>query len=87
MGKKVFIVGAGIAGLSSAIRLQHAGYEVEIFEQGATLQRRYEDLSGRLQDAPLHAKDLPKKGLQFISNNTVNLLSFHWWPSLGIFSL
>lgn len=35
MGKKVFIVGAGIAGLSSAIRLQHAGYEVEIFEQGA----------------------------------------------------
>ena len=35
MEKKVFIVGAGIAGLSSAIRLQHAGYEVEIFEQGA----------------------------------------------------
>ncbi len=35
MGKKVFVVGAGMAGLSSAIRLQHAGYEVEIYEQGS----------------------------------------------------
>lgn len=34
MGKKVLVVGAGMAGLSSAIRLQHAGYEVEIYEQG-----------------------------------------------------
>ncbi|UTC61749.1 phytoene desaturase [Treponema sp. OMZ 787] len=35
MNKKVLVVGAGIAGLSAAIRLKHAGYEVEIFEQGA----------------------------------------------------
>ncbi|HBT19134.1 MAG TPA: DUF92 domain-containing protein [Clostridiaceae bacterium] len=52
---------------------------------GATLQRRYEDLSGRLQDAPLHAKDLPKKGLQFISNNTVNLLSLTLVALIGYF--
>ena len=33
MGKKVIVVGAGMGGLSAAIRLQLAGYEVEVFEQ------------------------------------------------------
>lgn len=33
MQKKVLVVGAGVAGLSAAIRLQHAGYDVEIYEQ------------------------------------------------------
>ena len=33
MRKKVIVVGAGIGGLSAAIRLQHAGYSVEIFEK------------------------------------------------------
>ncbi|GGB08646.1 phytoene desaturase [Macrococcus hajekii] len=31
--KKVIVIGAGVAGLASAIRLQHAGYEVEIYEK------------------------------------------------------
>lgn len=31
--KKVIVVGAGVAGLSSAIRLQAQGYEVEIYEK------------------------------------------------------
>ncbi len=35
MKKKVLVVGAGVAGLSSAIRLQHAGYDVEIYEQAS----------------------------------------------------
>lgn len=33
MKKKVIVIGAGVAGLASAIRLQHAGYEVELFEK------------------------------------------------------
>ncbi|HHT78168.1 MAG TPA: phytoene desaturase [Clostridiaceae bacterium] len=33
MTKKVLVIGAGVAGLSSAIRLQNEGYQVEIFEQ------------------------------------------------------
>ncbi|WP_163527253.1 phytoene desaturase family protein [Halobacillus ihumii] len=33
MGKKVIVVGAGVAGLASAIRLQHAGYQVELYEK------------------------------------------------------
>ncbi|WNR45316.1 phytoene desaturase family protein [Paenibacillus roseipurpureus] len=34
MSKKVIVIGAGVAGLASAIRLQHAGYKVEIYEKG-----------------------------------------------------
>lgn len=30
---KVFVIGAGVAGLSAAIRLQSNGYDVEIFEK------------------------------------------------------
>ncbi|QTH43884.1 phytoene desaturase [Cohnella sp. LGH] len=33
MGKKVIVIGAGVAGLATAIRLQHAGYQVEIYEK------------------------------------------------------
>ena len=33
MKKKVIVIGAGVAGLASAIRLQHAGYDVELFEK------------------------------------------------------
>lgn len=32
MSKKVIIIGSGVAGLSSAIRLRAAGFEVEVFE-------------------------------------------------------
>jgi len=35
MRKKVYVIGAGMGGLSTAIRLQKEGYQVEIFEQGA----------------------------------------------------
>lgn len=35
MGKKVIVIGAGVAGLAAAIRLQHAGYRVEIYEKGS----------------------------------------------------
>jgi phytoene desaturase len=33
MNKKVLVIGAGIGGLSAAIRLQKAGYQVEIYEK------------------------------------------------------
>ena len=33
MNKKVVVIGAGVAGLASAIRLQHAGYDVELYEK------------------------------------------------------
>lgn len=36
MDKKVIVVGAGAAGLASAVRLQYAGYEVELYEKEST---------------------------------------------------
>ncbi|WP_100012261.1 phytoene desaturase family protein [Lentibacillus sediminis] len=36
MRKKVLVIGAGVAGLASAIRLQHAGYQVEVYEKEST---------------------------------------------------
>lgn len=33
MSKKIIVIGAGIGGLSAAVRLQNAGYQVEIFEK------------------------------------------------------
>ena len=35
MNKKVIVVGAGIAGLTTAIRLQKDGYQVDVFEKNA----------------------------------------------------
>ena len=32
--KKAIVIGAGIAGLASAIRLQVMGYDVKVFENG-----------------------------------------------------
>ena len=37
MNKKVIIVGAGIGGLSSAVRLLSNGYDVEIYEKNKTI--------------------------------------------------
>ena len=33
--KRVLVIGAGIGGLSAAIRLQNVGYQVEIYEKNA----------------------------------------------------
>ena len=36
LSKKISVIGAGVAGLASAIRLQHAGYQVTLFEKEST---------------------------------------------------
>ncbi|PSL25062.1 phytoene desaturase [Planomicrobium soli] len=36
MKKKVIVIGAGVAGLASAIRLQNAGYQVALYEKEST---------------------------------------------------
>ncbi len=40
MGKKVTVIGAGVSGLAAAVRLQHQGYDVEIFEKQSSIGGR-----------------------------------------------
>ncbi len=37
MSKKIIIIGAGVGGLASAVRLQSEGYEVEVYEKESTI--------------------------------------------------
>ncbi|MGL5042138.1 MAG: phytoene desaturase family protein [Culicoidibacterales bacterium] len=47
MGKKVIVIGAGVAGLASAIRLQNKGFEVEIIEKQETVGGKMNQISGK----------------------------------------
>lgn len=46
MGKKVIVIGSGVGGLATAIRLQSQGYEVEIFEKEAMVGGKMNQLKG-----------------------------------------
>lgn len=37
MSKKIIIIGSGVAGLASAVRLQSKGFQVEIYEKEKTI--------------------------------------------------
>ena len=45
MGKKVCIIGSGLAGLATALRLSKRGYEVNIFEKNSTAGGRLNQIS------------------------------------------
>ena len=40
MSKKVIIIGSGVGGLATALRLLNNGYEVEIYEKDETIGGR-----------------------------------------------
>ena len=46
-GKKVIVIGAGLGGLSAAISLRQAGYEVEVFEKNAQIGGKLNVLTER----------------------------------------
>ena len=46
-GKKIIVIGAGLGGLSAAISLKQAGYDVELFEKNAQIGGKLNVLSER----------------------------------------
>ena len=44
--KKIIVVGAGVGGLSTAIRLQSKGYQVEIFEKESMVGGKMHQIQG-----------------------------------------
>jgi len=65
MAARVLVVGAGIAGLTAAWRLQRAGYDVEVFEREAAP-------GGRMR-SERHGEFLLDRGAQFIASGYRNL--------------
>ncbi|MDH3686099.1 MAG: FAD-dependent oxidoreductase [Myxococcales bacterium] len=65
MTARVLVVGAGIAGLTAAWRLQRVGYEVEVFEREA--------FPGGRMRSERHGEFLLDRGAQFIASGYRNL--------------
>lgn len=81
MSKKVIIIGAGIGGLSTAIRLLSNGYSVEIFEQNKMIGGRAniietEDFKFDLSASILMMPDLYKEIFNYVNRDYRDYLDF-----------
>ena len=61
----VVVVGAGVAGLTCAFRLQRAGHDVEVLER--------EDVAGGRMRSERHGAFVVDRGAQFIASGYRNL--------------
>lgn len=68
-GKRIAVVGGGIAGLSSALALAQRGARVEVFEQAAA----FEEVGAGLQISPNGVKVLDALGLKTCADNRQNM--------------
>ncbi|MEL7606509.1 MAG: phytoene desaturase family protein [Sedimentibacter saalensis] len=81
MSKKAIIIGAGIGGLSSALRLLHNGYEVEIYEKENSIGGRVniietEDFTFDLTASILMMPDVYKELFSYVNKNYEDYLEF-----------
>jgi phytoene desaturase len=81
MNKKVIIIGAGIGGLSTALRLLHNGYEVEIYEKDETIGGRVniietETFRFDLSASILMMPDLYKEIFSYVNKDYRDYLEF-----------
>lgn len=81
MSKKVIIIGAGIGGLSTALRLLNNGYEVEIYEKDETIGGRVniietENFRFDLSASILMMPDLYKEIFSYVNKDYRDYLEF-----------
>ena len=69
MSKQVIVVGAGLAGLTAAYELTHAGFDVQLFEAR-------DRVGGRVQTAFLGAQQHGELGAEFVDDNHTALMSY-----------
>ena len=66
MRKKVVIVGAGVGGLASAIRLTVSGFEVEIFENALSNYSKAEKLNHILCGMEMAQRSVHPMGVKYL---------------------
>lgn len=81
MSKKVIIIGAGIGGLSTALRLLYNGYEVEIYEKDKSIGGRVniiktEDYTFDLTASILMMPDVYKELFSYVNKDYKDYLEF-----------
>jgi phytoene desaturase len=81
MSKKVIIIGSGIGGLSTALRLLHNGYEVEIYEKDNSIGGRVntlktEDYTFDLTASILMMPDVYKELFSYVNKDYQDYLEF-----------
>lgn len=81
MSKKVIVIGAGIGGLSSALRLLHNGYEVEIYEKDNSIGGRVniietENYTFDLTASILMMPNVYKELFSYVNKNYKDYLEF-----------
>ena len=69
MSKRVIVIGAGLAGLTAAYELVHAGFDVQVFEAR-------ERVGGRVHTAFLGAEQHGELGAEFVDDNHTALISY-----------
>lgn len=69
MSKQVIVVGAGLAGLTAAYELIHAGFDVQLFEAR-------DRVGGRVHTVSLEANQHGELGAEFVDDNHTAILSY-----------
>jgi len=90
---KVIIVGAGIGGLASSVRLSHLGYQVSVFEKASKAGGKLRTTNGSTGDIdigptvltllPIFKKLFKSVGediFEHIELVRQKIIARHWWP-------
>ena len=90
---KVIIVGAGIGGLASSVRLSHLGYQVSVFEKAKNAGGKLRTIMGSTGDIdvgptvltllPIFKKLFKSVGediFEHIELVRQKIIARHWWP-------
>ena len=97
MSKKICVIGAGLGGLSAAIRLSNKGFEVDLYEQNTTPGGKAGEIKGQgyrfdtgpsLLTMPQVIKDLFEECneniVDYLTINKLDIICKYFYPDNSI---